>query len=196
MNGTIHVPANRVWGYFKRYEAELLTSLHKIAEWDECGITVYLTAEADYPCFQVLADDTVVDEVVAADADECEMAADEIYDTYLTQNLFGKMEDLEKGGKEEEISEAEGFAYEREEAIDYALVDFLEIVLDGGELPENRAALDPDDELFHEIKEHFLEYLACDIGYQIYRPTICKDEDGNETIVEFPYLMYRDDVGS
>lgn len=191
MNGIIHVPANRVWAYFKRYEGELRSSLHLIAEWDECGIEIYLTAESDFPCIQVFADDTFVEEKISASADECEEDADEIYDSYLTQNLFGKLEEF-SGIDDHDRYADEDKAEEREAELDVALADFLEVALKNGELPDNESAIDPEDELFQEIKETFLEFLANGIGYKVYRPTFCEGTDGKEYIVDFPYEAYPD----
>ena len=196
MNGIIHVPADRVWAYFKRYEGELRSSLHLIAEWEECGIEIYLTAESDFPCIQVFADDTFVEETISASADECEEDADEIYDTYLTQNLFGRMEEFEVSGDHGIADEDEDKSEEREAELDVALAEFLEIALKNGELPDNESAIDPDDELFQEIKESFLEYLACEIGYRVYRPTICNGVDGKQYVVDFPYQAAQDDLES
>lgn len=187
MNGTIHVPANRVWAYYKRYEGELRESLHVIAEWEDCGIMVYLTSFNGEPTFQVYADDNIEYEDSAASREECEEVADLIYDTYLTQNVFDA---LERGPVVAENDPDYDAIEARESEIDEAVTEFLEVILDHGELMTNPHATDQTDPLFQEIKDHLIEFLACDIGYQVYRPTVCKGTDGQEYIVKYPYELY------
>lgn len=189
MNGTIHVPANRVWAYYKRYEGELTQSLHVIADWKECGITVYLTAFNGEPTFQVFADDNVEYEDSAATREECEEVADFIYDTYLTPKVFGAL-DESKPDIAKEDPDSYDAVEDREIELDVALTEFLEVALDHGEIMTNPYATDSTDPLFQEIKDHILEFLACDIGYQVYRPTVCKGTDGSDYIVEYPYEIY------
>jgi hypothetical protein len=187
MNGTIHVPADRVWAYYKRYEGELMKSLHVIADWQECGITVYLTSFNGEPTFQVFADDNVEYEDSARTREECEEVADYIYDTYLTPNVFGALDHSSHAAEDDPDYD---LVEDRESEIDNALTEFLEVILDHGELMSNQNATDPADPLFQEIKDHFIEFLACDIGYKMYRPTVCKGTDGEECIVNYPYELY------
>ena len=52
----ITVDASEVWDYFQKHKKELEGTEHIIAENEEYGVEISLSAEHDLPCFIVTAD--------------------------------------------------------------------------------------------------------------------------------------------
>lgn len=90
---------------------------------------------------------------------------------------------------EEEYDDEQMLIDEREEEIDSAVREFVNIVSDTG-------CYNLTDEAMDDLKEHFLEYMYRKWGIGIYRPMYLEDADtGEDYFTEYPYddMVFEDD---
>lgn len=190
MSKKVILTPSEVWKFFDDNGFKFTSKVFEIAENKEFGVVIYLSAEGINPSFIVTQDDVTVCEEVAISPIDCERTVEELYDEYLTSKVI----DVIDGGKatplplpavasdEKEDDDENELAIEAREAdLEDALYGFLSVVVeDSRELDY----LEPD--VVEEIKDHFLEYLAREHGFAIYRPMYLEDEDG-EWFEEYPY---------
>lgn len=183
MAENIIIEADDVWDYFRRHKAELRNEVHIIAENDEYGVSVSLTEEREYPLVTVYVDDYLYDEESALSKDDCTKVVEDLYDRYLTSNILTLDEEESAFTQEDAISE-------REIELDDAFISLLDSILEGG----IDSVVEDADEVYEDIKDHVLEYIARKHKLPIYRPMMLEDEDGEEFFTEYPYeCMIFDD---
>lgn len=82
----IIISAGDVWGYFQKHKEELQKTEHIIAENEEFGVEISLSAENGLPCFVVTADNYICEERAVSESD-CKETDEKLYDNYLTNNF-------------------------------------------------------------------------------------------------------------
>lgn len=179
-----------IWSYFQKHKQEIEKNEYIIAENEEYGVTVWLTSEEGFPCLIVTADGYQYAEITAVSEKDCEEKAEKIYDDYLTEKFIEKSEE-----DEYTYLEQQDMIYEREAELDEAVILFIDIVLE----KDAGLALGIDgeklDDLYEDVKDHFLEYLARKYEFPIRRPMVLEDdESGEDFFVEYPYehMVYED----
>lgn len=186
MHENIIVKPNEVWKYF--FKREPTESTFLIAERPEYGIAIYLTESFNtygIPSIKVESDDVVIYSEDIINEKDCERTVKEIYDKYLSDQVFSLLaesetEDLLEIGHPEIAEAIEG----RETEISDCICDMLNVILDDG-----LDYLDSDEsaELIEDIKDHICEYIYLKWGLEIYRPMIVEYEDGKEEFLKYPY---------
>lgn len=181
----IIIEAPDVWDFFQRNRGDSLCEM--IAESPEYGVSVWLSdcdGDAD---IQVMADNDIVCEEYAYSATDCEETCELIYDEYLTSKVVDvlcKLDEMNREIKEDEEID------DRESELDAAVFDFLETVLED----DPCAVIGNVEEIFEDIKDHILEYLARKHDLPIRRPMYLEDEDGEDFYEVYPYeAMIFDD---
>lgn len=188
MSKKVILTPSEVWKFFDDNGFKFTSKVFEIAENKEFGVVIYLSAEGINPSFIVTQDDITVCEEVAISPIDCERTVEEIYDEYLTSKVI----DVIDGGKasplplpavasDEEDDDHELEIEAREADLDEALYGFLSAVVDDS---RELDYLEPD--IIEDIKDHFLEYLAREHGFAIYRPMYLEDDEGG-WFEEYPY---------
>lgn len=174
----IYVPASEVCGFFLKNKKRLEAGAELIAENCEYGVEVFLAEALGLPKIEVYADDDLVYEEAVIDRECCAETVEDIYDTYLTDNVVKILSGENEISQDDEIDQ-------RETELDMLVTDFITGVMSTGGYFDSGAA--DADEIVDDCKEHFLEYLARKHGLRVYRPMYLEDEDGNEFFDEYPY---------
>lgn len=199
-NVKIYIPANELWVFYtenkKRCEKEMIL----IAENTETEYAVYMTDDDGTLMFSVCKGDgePEYEEYVMDDAD-CEQSAKKLFFRYLIPVtvidgkavLSGDQGNDELDGADVGLSrqEMEDEIYERDDALDFALRDFLAVVL---EEPDGEKVADSYGQKFlNQVLHHFLEYLTNEHRIKIFRPMFFRDnESGCEIYSQYPYEEY------
>lgn len=183
MNQKIILEPSEVWGYYQTNKTDLYSLMHEIASCVEYGISVYLSInEKNNPCIIVEADSVEIYSEVVSDAIDCETTVRKIYDEYLTNKAIEILSDLSEKNTQNELDK-EDIISAREEELDTFIYEFVmnvigdEMCLDGYDL----------DDIFDDLKEHFLEYMARKHKLLIFRPMYLEDENGKDFYEEYPY---------
>jgi len=196
---SITIQPEDVWEFFQPRKKELKTKMLRIADNIDYGVKVFLTESAGHPKIVVEMDDEEVYSETCIGKEDTRETTNRVYNKYLTSQVinevFGEQEDdaaddADMPPDEEDYDEIELDRMEMEEEIDEremeldeAIYNFVETVLD--------APLDDfitnADEVYDDLKEHFLEYMARKWGLMIRRPMFLEDEAGEEFFEEFPY---------
>ena len=186
MRGHVTVGSSNVVEFYKKNQFRLAQEYEDIAENEEIGVVIYLSDTNGRPTVSVFADDIPRAEVTT-NLSELENLVKTVYDTYLDeQNFIAATADEEVEEIEEEYSEEEleqSLIDDRESEIDAALIDFLTVVMQ----TEGYGFDGAIDEIFDDVKEHYLEYLARKHKIELYRPMYLEDENGEEFFEEYPY---------
>lgn len=179
MAARIIVEAGDVWDYFKENKDKFGDSIETIAENEEYGIEILLSADDDLPLIMVVADNEELDEEAAVSANDCFRTVKDMYDKYLTSEVINILI-----GDSEEYTAAEELEIidERETEIDGAIYACLEELV-----PNMFDVVDDADDFCDDVKEHLCEYLYTKHGISIYRPMYLENEDGTDEFFEFPY---------
>lgn len=178
MSAKIHVPSESVWRFFCKNISKMQASLVKIAEDDETKIAVYLTEECNYPCFYVYKEDEecVYEELATSGAD-CEFVASEIYREYISEPIATSTGDIISR------SEAEDSCYEREDEIELAVKDLLDVMLGVEYCTKQIKKIE-----LKKIVEDIVDYLAVKREFPVRRPMIISDDTtGEDVYYEYPY---------
>lgn len=173
----------RLWGYIQEQDkhSELDGVMCEIAKNEEYGIAVYITRDGKNDRYSILveADDMEIFSDYIYDKEDAEETCNMVYDNYLTDKvfeLFFESEDDTTLSQEDKIEL-------REEELDESVTSFIMDVLGGDTYFDS---VDFDD-IVKDCKEHFLEYMARKHGFEIYRPMILEDENGEDFFEEYPY---------
>jgi len=145
----IIISAGDVWGYFQKHKEELQKTEHIIAENEEFGVEISLSAENGLPCFVVTADNYQYDEERAVSESDCKETVEKLYDNYLTTNF------VDDEVPEDSRLDQEDMISERELELDEAISLLLDTVL------EEDAVMffgTETDEICEDLKDHILEY--------------------------------------
>lgn len=182
----ITVNASDVWNYFQEHKEELEGTEHIIAENEEYGVEISLSAEHDLPCFIVTADGYQYAEERAVSASDCKETVEMLYKYYLTESFVdGERCEESRLDQEDEIAE-------RELELDDAFTMLLDTLIEGdlglyfGE---------EVDDILEDIKDHTIEYLYRKHGISIRRPMVLEDEEnGEDFFEEYPYgsMVFED----
>lgn len=202
MGVNIHLKPTEVWPFFTENKARLENEMVAIAENEETSHSVYLTEENGCPLLSVYKEDTKLYEEGAVSAADSESTTKQIYLKYLFpvvvhEPKYNFQSDLDEEDDEEltaemELQMMEDEIYEREDALMFAMQDFLEIVLNCN-TPSQIKELYGED-LVDELLDSFCRLLAEEHLISVYRPTFVTDEEtGEESYVEYPYLDVDDE---
>lgn len=191
----IDVESSEIWDYSLEHEDELSRNQHLMAENDDYGMEVWLTMANGSPELIVECDGNEIYREDIFNEKDAKRTADRIYDDYLSIKAIETMTDSEdktvyiEDESEEEYDDEQMLIDEREEEIDAAVRDFVNIVSDTG-------CYNLTDETVDDLKEHFLEYMHRKLGISIYRPMYLEDADtGEDYFTEYPYddMVFEDD---
>ena len=183
---------SKVWELFQKERTTLGTCMREIATDQEHKVVIMLSTVGESgeerPDIIVSVDDWYYYEESCANQEDCEKTVRWIYGEYLED------EDAEAPEEEEDCFEDVMKNYHRDEydaiefrenELDNALYDFLEVVLEGDVFPFKKEV---DTEMFLDCKEHFLEYLSYKWDERIRRPMVLKDEASDKFFyTEYPY---------
>lgn len=181
---------HEVWPAFQANKTAEDNSL-LIAENTDYGIEISVVQDGDLPVIIVCSDDEDVFQEAVVSQNDCEQTVKKVYENYLDGHgvvqYFLDNDKPQEDSTSEEILDEETEILDREDELQMAMLDFLQVVMDG-------CVID-DDEVISDCVDHFLEYIARKWGYQdIRRPMILEDEDGEEFFEEYPYeVMEYDD---
>lgn len=183
----IYVTPEDIWDYYEDNKKDLEKCMHKIAENKEFGVIVYLTDDYGFPGIIVEADDKTVYTDFVATPKDCADVVSEVYENFLSYKAVQTLANIDivhdDDGPQLTLPDLEDEIEERELEIEDALWAFLDTVLGGDATLEIMTG----DEMFEDIKEHFLEYLARDHGLPVRRPMFLTDENGEDFFEEYPY---------
>lgn len=193
MGVKIHIPANEVWSFFYKNKERCKEEMIEIAYNDETKYAVYLTEDDGYPMLSVCHgnDEPEYDEG-AISKDDCTETAKRIFERYLfpvtvynEKNVISQSNGSEYKVKADTQQEMEDEIYQREDELQLALCNFLQIVFEN----EDDDILNTYGEaIINEILDYFLEYLGAEHCFPIRRPTFVSDpETGAEFYTEYPY---------
>ncbi len=191
MGANVIIEAGDVWETFEERQDELNNgSPILLAEYEECGIEIYLEKYQDLPDILVYMDGDLIYEEPEVTEDTCTMGMLEIYDDYLTYNAFWLLSDKRArcfGDEHYEVS----FNDERNEIDlieerEQELCDAVKEMLTTFALNIDEIVSDVD-EAYERIKDIISEVLYKDFGVSIYRPMYLEDEYGGDHFFERPY---------
>lgn len=191
-----YIPADEVWSFFQKNKARLSEEMVAIAENEDTEYAVYLTEDNGYPLFSVCKGRSAPEfEEGAINERDCTETAKRCYVRYLfpvvvTNNHVTKFSELDDAdGEDEPLSEQDmqDAMYEREDELQLAMADFLQVVLqegyDGTDVIDLYGA-----DMVSEVLDYILEFLGFEMCLPIYRPMFITDEETLEEIyVEYPY---------
>lgn len=182
----IIITPSEVWDFFQGHKGDSLCEM--IAENPEYGIEVWLSDRDGDPDFQVMADDDIIFEDYAYGSEDCRETCELIYGEYLTSKVVDMIldDDVFSDQHVEELN-----IEDRETELDAAVFDFLETVLED----DPCTVITDIEEVFNDIKDHMLEYLARKHDLSIRRPMYLEDEDGEDFYADYPYecMVYEDE---
>lgn len=192
----ICIPVNELWGFYTQNKKRCAEEMILIAENTDTKYAVYLTDEDGTAMLSVCkGDDEPEYEEYAMDADDMESLAKKLLMRYLVPFTVtsGKLEVADDTADGEEYwasrQDMEDEMYEREDALDLAIKDFLAVVLEEPDGAYVTATLDEDE--IQEIMHHILEHLTNNYCLKIRRPMFFEDEEsGSEIYSQFPYEEY------
>lgn len=191
----IDVEPSEIWEYSLDHEDELLTTQHLMAKNDDYGTEIWLTMVSGSPELIVECDGSEIYREDIFNERDAKKTAERLYDEYLSIKAIETMIDAEdntvyvEDDPEEEYDDEQMLINEREEEIDAAVRDLVNIVSDTG-------CYNLTDEAVDNLKEHFLEYMYRKWGISIYRPMYLEDDDtGEDYFTEYPYddMVFEDD---
>lgn len=192
MGQKILVQPSEVWDEYSNHSHNFREYLYEIASNDDYGVKVYLSeGTSRIANISVQADDTEVYSENVVNGDDCEKTVTKIYDRYLTPKVIEILSDMDE---EDGVQVNKEYAVtEREEELDTLVYEFVMGVL-GGDAYFDEKTCDVNN-MFEDIKDHFLEYMARKYNLQIFRPMFLEDEDGNESFENYPYecMEFEDD---
>lgn len=176
----IHVDAKCVWDTYLDNMEKLQHQFIQIAENQEFGVSVELTASKNCGIVMVMVDNDCISETEIYERTESERVVSDIYDKFITGDVMSNLMDAEYENKNG-VSQ-DDMIDERELDLDDAIYDMLSVFLD------NDASLKGNgDKIVSCMKDTIAETLYKKFNISIYRPMHLVDEDGNESFEEFPY---------
>lgn len=180
----IMIDSSELWDYCEENEDTLLTAQHMIAENPDYGMSVWITCESGSPEIIVESDDIEIYREGILNEKDAKRTADRIYEEYLSIKAIETVTEAEDDGTvyvDDEDEDNQVLINEREDDLDAAVMEFVNIVSDTG-------CYNIKDEVLDDLKEHFLEYMHKTWGIGIYRPMYLEDVDtGEEYFTEYPY---------
>ena len=180
----IMIDSSELWDYCEENEDTLLTAQHMIAENPDYGMSVWITCESGSPEIIVESDDIEIYREEILNEKDAKRTADRIYEEYLSIKAIETVTEAEDDGTvyvDDEDEDNQVLINEREDDLDAAVMEFVNIVSDTG-------CYNIKDEVLDDLKEHFLEYMHKTRGIGIYRPMYLEDVDtGEEYFTEYPY---------
>lgn len=186
MSEKITIAPDEIWDYFKENKSILKSKMHLVAENKEFGIEIYLTEHNQSPQIVVEADKFSVLEANCSTQNDCESKVKEIYDKYLTEEVFeilysdtGEPDEKLQAEIDQE-AEIETHEDELDTAIEFMLDAFV-----GGEGVVS--CYDTSSEIISDLKEIIGAYLYLKWGIEPYRPMVIEYEDGTEEYDDYPY---------
>ena len=206
LSAEIFIEAEDVWDYAQENLEMLKESRRIVASNTAYGVDIVISVEDDdtpYLCVEV--DDEEECGKYLCDRVQANKVARSYYDDYLTSDFYETMgieitstadEDVDEDVTEDEEEELDEFRLneiainEREDELDMAVQDFVELVMEG----DVSTYVELDDEVLQDLKEHFLEYMYRKHGVNIYRPMYLYDAGGIQRFTEFPYenMIFED----
>lgn len=196
-NVQVYVPANELWGFYTQNKKRCQEEMVLIAENTATSYAVYMTDDDGTLMLSVCKGEKEPEheEYVMNDAD-CEASAKRLFMRYLVpftvidgKAVVSNGPVLDEDGFSLSRQDMEDEMYEREDALDLAIKDFLAVVFqeDDGET----VAAEHGEDFIQEVLHHILEYLTNEHCIQIYRPMFFRDDDtGSEIYSQFPYDEY------
>lgn len=194
MGTNIHIPAEGVWAFFQRNKARLSEEMVAIAENEDTDYAVYLTEDNGYPLFSVCKGkaDPEFEEGAISEKD-CTETAKRCYVRYLfpvtvkNEHAFQSEDDSPFDEDDPSVQDMQDAMYEREDELQLAMADFLQVVLQEG--TDGTDIIDMyGTDMIDELLDNVLEFIAMELCLPVYRPMfLTDDETGEEIYEEYPY---------
>lgn len=185
-NVRVFVPADELLGFYTQNKKRCQEEMILIAENTETGYAVYMTDDDGTLMFSVCrGEDAPECEEYVSNGTDCEESAKRLIMRYLVPLTVVDGEAAFPGIDDD----MEDKMYEREDALDLAIKDFLAVVLQepDGETVSTKFGEDFTQEVLH----HILEYLTEVHCIKIFRPMFFRDDGTeNEIYSEYPYEEY------
>ena len=181
---------SEVWSFFQGNPDDVRGLQYEIARYEEYGVNIYISSGyEDILTVSVEADDVQIYEEDIYWEYCCASSIQNIYDEFLSSNVFNYIEEKDAMDAELELEEREELIVLREEELDNAIYEFCEYVA------TSKITMDLELDVLEDLKEHFLEYMARKHGIEIYRPMYLEGEDGEEFYTEYPYpqMIFEDE---
>ena len=173
----IHLKPESIWDFYKANESRLNREMVLIAENTDPDEKVFLSCEDTLPYVYFFKNG----KRICSEGMVSYLDAKTTTLSYYEKFSPSKEEKPKKA--EKTVGDLMDDIYEREDALDLALRDFLEVVLQRNEV--SIRAIDVNT--FTDVLEDVLSVIA-EHGFPIYRPMFIADDDtGSELLVEYPY---------
>lgn len=167
----IYVEPSELWDYFHENQRLIETNLVVIAESPDDGIEIVLGKnKINFPEVQVYFASTLIDSQSIYSRADAIIKVREVYDAYITEPI----ENSDSDEEENVLHEIEV----REDELYDALWSFIDVVLGN-----NNTMTDNE---FDEVLDNVLADISS-LGFNVYRPSMLKDENGELVFEEFPY---------
>lgn len=192
----VYIAAEKVLDFFRKNKVRLREEQILIAENTETNYQVYLDIDEalDRPVVRVFYGDRFESESSVPESIIIS-SVNEIYDKYLepveeTQDSVDGDDEFLTAEDEQAIDD---LIYEREDALELAVSDMLDVFLEQAqddEVPTDPATLKRrQKQIAQDIVDSLAEFLITTYGISIYRPTWMDMEDGTTEAVDYPYSI-------
>ena len=131
----IMIDSSELWDYCEENEDTLLTAQHMIAENPDYGMSVWITCESGSPEIIVESDDIEIYREEILNEKDAKRTADRIYEEYLSIKAIETVTEAEDDGTvyvDDEDEDNQVLINEREDDLDAAVMEFVNIVSDTG----------------------------------------------------------------
>lgn len=183
-----YVGALYVWDFFIDNLERLKEEQVLIAENPETDCKVYLTEQNFRPLFSVYEGEDSVYTDEAFDEDDCLCIATDIYAEFLISGMVSESEyskfNMCDNGADDKLGDDE-IIYERDDELMCAASDFIRVAL--SDYDEEDIIDRYGQDFVEEFLVACLEILAQDYKLKVYRPTMFRDENGQDYLDEYPY---------
>ena len=162
-----------------------------VAEGDDPGLVVLLSSSSDYEPVLTVEQGNRVLACFVVEEDQLEKTAENVYNGFLRNEKDKQDEQVEQAEEKDPENERseEDLAYEREDELQMAFKDFMSVVL---ECDDILYGADMEAEIA-DLLDQVLQTIS-DAGYtSIRRPMYVQNEDGTETLLEYPYECIDND---
>lgn len=186
-----------LWQFFADNVFRLKYEDYVAAE-DDNGVTITLSSSVEYePILTVEQDGALIGCYVVSDERTLEETAEKMYSLFLSDGEERTAEPAEEVTAEDEGEAAAGeetaaeddidALYEREDALMMAFKDFVSVAIEEDETIYD-VSLESD---LAAIMDEVLQLIS-DAGFLVRRPMYITNEDGTETLTEYPYEPEED----
>lgn len=176
-----HIPAEEVWDIFQYQIRRMPDEPLLVGESDTTDVSIAVFNDDGIPYVIVYRDDEEVFGENAFSKTDLESVISHAWEVFFKASEEKEMIDSWEEEREA-VEQFEEIEY-REDELDIAVMEFLDVVMDGEAPPFNEESA----KMYADIKEHFLEYVYKKHGLSPRRPMFLEDENGEDFYTEYPY---------